>query len=644
MKKTYRLLFVLATLLLSFVGLKSVNAETIYSPDAYCGPFPKDGDSLITECSSSGSDIGLFDVTVKTWYKGDIEESSETEPGVSVGTTGVYQSGYKYYLELGFKPKTGNEFDEDVNFNIIGLPDGVITDVTEDGEYIVVFDFVVHHIVHFETNGGTPIEDIVVTDWCDFDMPDDPVKDGYVFVGWYEDPDFQDEYWASCVEESFTLYARFISADSFINSVNVTLDAPIVGTDVVITSGFDEEFGEWEEQDPTPIATVPDGVHYSVKSTTWVQGLCTPELEEVEQFPCYDKFEGTFLENEYYYATITIKTDEDYVLKTDDLTIKVNGEDPEDIFPIYGTSFATFIAKVKSLKVNTMISSNKKVVDFGETFYGLENTAYLALEQKVTITNTGVTTVTLDIDNPTSSGFGSTSFDNSKELAPGESMQIGLIPHPSYIFSKTPEEYFGVYKIIATNVENENDTFIVNVNAKIVVLEKDITDAKVDGIVTQTYNGKVQRQTIVVSINGKELVKDKDYTVSYSNLVNAGTIKMTIKGIGNYEGKTVKTFVRKKAKNPLTVKTANKTVYYSKVKSKAQVVKPITIVKKQGTVTYTKLSGSSSKLLLNKTTGKVTVKKGTKKGKYKIRIKIAASGNNNYKSNYGIRTVYVTVK
>ena len=41
-----------------------------------------------------------------------------------------------------------------------------------------------------------------------------------------------------------------------------------------------------------------------------------------------------------------------------------------------------------------------------------------------------------------------------------------------------------------------------------------------------------------------------------------------------------------------------------------------------GTLTYTKMSGSSTKLLLNKTTGKVTVKKGTKKGKYKNISKI----------------------
>ena len=174
---------------------------------------------------------------------------------------------------------------------------------------------------------------------------------------------------------------------------------------------------------------------------------------------------------------------------------------------------------------------------------------------------------------------------------------------------------------------------------------KDISSATVSGIVKQTYNGKIQRQnSLRVTLNEIELVKDSDYQVLYSNLTNAGTITITIKGIGNYQGTIKKTFVRAKAKNPLAVKTSNKTVYYSKVKKSAQVVKPITVTNKVGTLTYTKMSGSSSKLLLNKTTGKVTVKKGTKKGKYKIKIKVYASGNSNYLSNYGIRTVYITVK
>ena len=45
---------------------------------------------------------------------------------------------------------------------------------------------------------------------------------------------------------------------------------------------------------------------------------------------------------------------------------------------------------------------------------------------------------------------------------------------------------------------------------------------------------------------------------------------------------------------------------------------------------------------INKTTGKVTVKKGLKKGTYKIKVKVSAAGDNNYKS--GNKTVTLTIK
>ncbi len=645
MKKTNRLLFMLVVVLTAFVGLKNVNADTIFSPEATCGDFPKDGDALITNCSSSGDESDLFDVTVMTWYKGDLYDSSSNDPGESVGTTGVYESGYKYYLELKFTPKTGNEIADDTNFNIIGLSDGTIMSVAPNGEYIVIFEFVVHHIIHFETYGGTPIADFVEDDWCSFDIDaiDDPVKDGYTFLGWYEDPNFEYNYWGSCLDESITLYAKFVETSKIINNINVTLQGPTVGQ--VITSGSytDPEWGAVVfVQNPRPTTTVPNDVNYAVESAAWVQGLCDIEHEI---YLCDEYFEGEIEKDTYYYAEISIEAKEGYALNPD-VTIKLNGEDPEEVYADYGTTYTRFIAKVKSKEASdTMITANKTSVDFGETFAGLDNDAYFALGQKVIFTNTGVTTVKFSIYNPTDKGMGSVGFDGSREVAPGETMEITLIPHPSYIFSKEPGAYNDTYVITATNVEDLSDTYSVNVAAKIVVLEKDISKAAVSGITTQTYNGKQQRQTkLVVKLSGKTLVKDVDYQVLYSNLVNAGTIKMTIKGIGKYEGTLVKTFTRKKAKNTLTVKAYNKTVYYSKVKKAAQVVKPITIVKKQGTLTYTKLSGSSTKLLLNKTTGKVTVKKGTKKGKYKIKIKVYVAGNTNYFSNYTIKTIYVTVK
>lgn len=103
--------------------------------------------------------------------------------------------------------------------------------------------------------------------------------------------------------------------------------------------------------------------------------------------------------------------------------------------------------------------------------------------------------------------------------------------------------------------------------------------------------------------------------------------------------------IDKKA-NPLTIKPKTATVKYSKLKKKAQalaVTKVITFTKKgQGTMTYTKASGNK-KITINKTTGKVTVKKGLKKGTYKVKVKVKAAGNANYKAS-AVKTVTFKIK
>ncbi len=151
----------------------------------------------------------------------------------------------------------------------------------------------------------------------------------------------------------------------------------------------------------------------------------------------------------------------------------------------------------------------------------------------------------------------------------------------------------------------------------------------------RVYNGKAQTQSVLVFYNSMEIEQGKEYQVTYKNNINAGEAQVIIKGTGNYVGQIIKTFKIEKAANPLTAKAKTASVKYSKLKKKAQtlsVSKVITISKKgQGTVTYKKLSGNK-KIKINSKTGKVTVKKGLKKGSYKVKVKITAAGNSNYKS------------
>ena len=153
---------------------------------------------------------------------------------------------------------------------------------------------------------------------------------------------------------------------------------------------------------------------------------------------------------------------------------------------------------------------------------------------------------------------------------------------------------------------------------------------------TVTYNKKTQLPT-TITVNGQKLVVGKDCVIvkkKKSGKKNAGTYKITIKGIGNYSGTTTVTYKIKKAEQKIKTSAKAKTYKASKkfnLKTKA-------ISKK---VTY-KVTGkkSAKKYIKVSKKGKVTIKKGIKKGTYKIVIKAKATKNHKQ----GKKVVKITIK
>ncbi|MBQ1407466.1 MAG: leucine-rich repeat domain-containing protein [Eubacterium sp.] len=98
--------------------------------------------------------------------------------------------------------------------------------------------------------------------------------------------------------------------------------------------------------------------------------------------------------------------------------------------------------------------------------------------------------------------------------------------------------------------------------------------------------------------------------------------------------------------NPMTVKSKTATVKYSKLRKKSQTIKKskaYTIRNAKGKVTYKLSSVSKSKFkkyFKVSSSGKITVKKGLKKGTYKVKVKVTAAGD----SSYNPLTKKVTVK
>ena len=102
-----------------------------------------------------------------------------------------------------------------------------------------------------------------------------------------------------------------------------------------------------------------------------------------------------------------------------------------------------------------------------------------------------------------------------------------------------------------------------------------------------------------------------------------------------------------KKTNPLKAKGKTYKVKYKTLKKKTVSTKVSNVIKfynkGQGTLTYKKTRGTK-KISVNKKTGKVTIKKGLKKGKYTIKIKVTAKGNSKYKSKYVTVTSKIVVK
>ena len=158
---------------------------------------------------------------------------------------------------------------------------------------------------------------------------------------------------------------------------------------------------------------------------------------------------------------------------------------------------------------------------------------------------------------------------------------------------------------------------------------------------TVTYNKKTQLPT-TITVNGQKLVVGKDCVIvkKKKSGKNAGTYKITIKGIGNYSGTTTVTYKIKKAKQKIKTSTKAKTYKASAIKKKGKKfnLKTKAISKK---VTY-KVTGkkSAKKYIKVSKKGKVTIKKGIKKGTYKIVIKAKATKNHKK----GKKVVKITIK
>ena len=169
-----------------------------------------------------------------------------------------------------------------------------------------------------------------------------------------------------------------------------------------------------------------------------------------------------------------------------------------------------------------------------------------------------------------------------------------------------------------------------------------------------TYDGKVHKPEISVVIAGDKVVTPENYEAEYSggDSKNAGkyTVKVTGKG-DRYVGSASAAYTIRKAANPVKVSGKKVSVNYTSLKKDNKTVKrakAITVKNEKTALSYKLKSVSKSKyskyFKVNKKTGNITVKKGLKKGTYKLSINVSAASNNNYEAKASTAAVKVKVK
>lgn len=178
-------------------------------------------------------------------------------------------------------------------------------------------------------------------------------------------------------------------------------------------------------------------------------------------------------------------------------------------------------------------------------------------------------TVTTNTDSKVYDGTALTAGGTVNNLVDGETVNLTMTGSQTNVgISDNTYELNWTGSAKESNYTHGKDSIgTLTVTAKSIVPDgPDTPDEKKTGITVSDpsdskYDGKEHREVLTVQDTKKcELVAEKDYSVTYSDdLVNAGTVTITIEGIGNYTGSFTKTYEITKRSVTLTSATASKT-------------------------------------------------------------------------------------
>ena len=177
-------------------------------------------------------------------------------------------------------------------------------------------------------------------------------------------------------------------------------------------------------------------------------------------------------------------------------------------------------------------------------------------------------TVTTESATKTYSGTALTAGGKVEGIVSGETVEFTTTGSQTEVGTSKNTYEFVWKSAKATNYTLAKESIgTLTVKAKSIVPDgPDTPDEKKTGITVSEpsdskYDGKEHKEVLTVTDTktGKELVAGTDYSVTYSSdLVNAGTVKVTVAGLGNYSGSFAKTYKITKRSVTLTSATVSK--------------------------------------------------------------------------------------
>ena len=149
-----------------------------------------------------------------------------------------------------------------------------------------------------------------------------------------------------------------------ISSVNVTIKAPKVGTEVKMVDHQDE-YGAYQWPDVEPTITVESGANYSNEGSYYITAYPSMDPDNYD-YP----FTGTFKKDTYYYVEVYLAPKPGYEF-ADNVTLKVNGSTNNyELSDWNHAGQLMFYAKIKS----TENDNDSKVLDGANQTYSTNST------------------------------------------------------------------------------------------------------------------------------------------------------------------------------------------------------------------------------------------------------------------------------